>query len=70
MDKSRGKVKSVFNTYIDMISFVVVEEQEKRVSERINDFSEEEKAKFFKMASSPTIRLDLARSFAPSICGH
>jgi DNA replication licensing factor MCM4 len=70
VDKSRGKIKSVFNTYIDMISFVVVEEQEKRVSERINDFSEEEKAKFFKMASSPTIRLDLARSFAPSICGH
>ncbi len=32
VDKSRGKMKTIFNTYIDMISFNVVEEQEKRVS--------------------------------------
>lgn len=63
-------MRSIFNTYIDLISFNILEEKKFRIDSQKVPFSDEEKREFARMASQETIVTDLAHSFAPSIFGH
>lgn len=69
IDKIKCRNRSIFNTYIDLISFKVLEENKYRVDYKTL-FTDEEKKIFMKMAEKPTIIDDLVKSFAPSIFGH
>ncbi|CAM6006453.1 unnamed protein product [Sphagnum balticum] len=64
-------LKSVFNTYIDLISFRVLEDNRYRSElDQRSIFNDDEKREFNRMADRDTIIHDLVESFAPSIFGH
>lgn len=70
--KTRNNLKSVFNTYVDLISFRVLEDN--RYKAALGDgktvFNDDEKRIFSEMADRPSVIEDLVDSFAPSIYGH
>lgn len=72
MQKNKAAVKSVFNTYVDLISFKIVEDNRYKAANGIlaTNFTEEEKNEFYEIASKPTVIDDLINSFAPSIYGN
>lgn len=70
LQRVKANVKSVFNTYIDLISFRVLEENRFRSELNQQNFSDDDKNQFMKMAGKDTIIEDLVDSFAPSIFGH
>lgn len=70
--RNRNSLKAVFNTYIDLISFSVI--QEERYKNALGDkntvFSDDDKKMFLEIADQDTVVDDLVSSFAPSIYGH
>lgn len=70
--RNRNSLKAVFNTYIDLISFTVLEEDRYRavLGDKNTVFSDDEKRKFMEIANQDTVIEDLVHSFAPSIYGH
>lgn len=52
VQRGRQQVYTVFNTYIDMISFNLLEEKHHKISSFNIAFSDEEKQRFAKMAQS------------------
>lgn len=63
-------MRTIFNTYVDMISFSLVEEKYHKINSIKMTFSDDEKRRFRTMADSGDIWEKLAESFAPSIFGH
>ena len=73
LQKNQSIVFSIYNAYIDMISFNRVEEKTSKIMDEQESmilYSDEDKDLFHQMADSPTIIHDLIKSFAPSIYGH
>lgn len=70
IEKSRGSVKTVFNTYVDLISLSVLKENKLKSDDDKAVFSDEEKRLFNSMAEKESIIDDLAKSLAPSIFGN
>jgi DNA replication licensing factor MCM4 len=70
IQRNRTHLRTVFNTYVDMISFSILEEKHHKINSLNLSFSDKEKYMFQEMAASPTIWDDLANSFAPSIFEH
>jgi len=72
LKRNRNNLKSVFNTYIDLISFTLIEEDKFRsmLGDKNTVFSDEDKRKFAEIADQDTVIDDLVSSFAPSIYGH
>ena len=70
VQRIKTNVKSVFNTYIDLISFRVLEENRYRSEFAQQVFSDDDKNMFMKMANQENVINDLVNSFAPSIFGH
>ena len=72
VQRIKSEVKSVFNTYIDLISFRILEENRYRSEESAGKqkFSDDEKQEFMRMANRGNIINDLVDSFAPSIYGN
>ena len=70
--RNKNSLKAVFNTYVDLISYRVI--QEDRFQAGLGDksaiFSDDDRKRFMDMADSETIIDDLVSSFAPSIYGH
>ncbi len=62
--------RQIFKTYFDLISFEMIEEKSTRIKVNNNNFSDDQKKQFFRIASKPTVIEDLINSFAPSIYGH
>lgn len=72
IQRIKSNLKSVFNTYIDLISFRILEENRYRSEESAGKqkFSDDEKQEFMRMANRGNIINDLVDSFAPSIYGN
>ena len=70
VQRIKSNLKSVFNTYIDLISFRILEENRFKAEQGHAVFNDDEKNEFMRMASRETIISDLVNSFAPSIYGH
>lgn len=70
VQRIKTNVKSVFNTYIDLISFRILEENRFKSEHGQLYFNDDEKYEFDRMSRRDTIINDLVDSFAPSIYGH
>jgi DNA replication licensing factor MCM4 len=70
VQRNKNQVRTIFNTYIDMISFSLLEEKHHKINTINIAFSDDEKKRFRNTAESPVIWDLLANSFAPSIFGH
>lgn len=70
VQKGHKTYRQIFNTYFDLVSFEVLNDESKKIKRNNNTFTEEEKNYFFKMANSPKVIEELVDSFAPSIYGH
>ena len=70
VQRIRSNLKSVFNTYIDLISFRVLQENRYRSEFAPQVFSDTDKNMFSQMANEETVIDDLVKAFAPSIFGH
>lgn len=72
VQRIKSNVKSVFNTYTDLISFRILEENRFRADEVQGKqrFTDDEKKEFMRMAERHRVIDDLVNSFAPSIYGH
>jgi DNA replication licensing factor MCM4 len=70
VERGRSQLRTIFTTYIDMISFSLVEEKHHKINSSKMTFSDDEKRRFRSMADSGDIWEKLADSFAPSIFGH
>lgn len=72
VQKGRRTVRSVFNTYVDLISSKVIKDS--RFSNNMDQdkttFDDDQKRRFFEMAGEPGIVERLVSSFAPSIFGN
>jgi DNA replication licensing factor MCM4 len=72
VQRSRRTVRSIFNTYVDLISSKIIKDN--RFTNGIGvdkvTFNDDEKREFFEMASQPDIIDKLVHSFAPSIFGN
>ena len=76
VDNTFGGLRGVFNTYIDLISTVILKENENRITSN-TDFSDDQIRKFRNMAMrmdsdnfDMMIIPDLVNSFAPGIFGQ
>lgn len=65
-------MRSVFNTYVDLISSRVLEDNRYKVQSKASkeEFDDEERKSFFEAAKDPRIIDNLVNSFAPSIFGN
>jgi DNA replication licensing factor MCM4 len=70
IEKHRNQMRTVFSTYVDLISSSILEEKKGRIEDSEAVFTDQEKREFQLMAAKETIVDDLVRSFAPSIFGH
>lgn len=70
--RNRNNLKSVFNIYIDLISYSIIQEDRFKamVGDKASFFSDDEKTKFYEIANQETVIDDLVNSFAPSIYGN
>jgi DNA replication licensing factor MCM4 len=72
VQRARRAVKSVFNTYVDLISSKVLEDDRYKVQSKASksEFDDEERKSFFEASKHPQIIDRLVSSFAPSIFGN
>ena len=70
IERSRNQMRTIFSTYIDLISYDLLEEKKFKIDGYRVVFSDEEKREFNRMSEKDTIITDLTKSFAPSIFGH
>lgn len=70
IERSRNQMRTIFSTYIDLVSYDLLEEKKFKIDGYRVVFSDEEKQEFKRMAAIDTIISDLTKSFAPSIFGH
>ena len=72
LKRNKNALKSVFNTYVDLISFRVIQEDrfQAAMGDKTTLFSNSDKRKFMEIADENTVIDDLVSSFAPSIYGH
>ena len=72
VQRSKRAIRSVFNTYVDLISSNVVEDNRYKVNNSSSkaDYDDDDKRTFFEMARQPNIINQLVQSFAPSIFGN
>lgn len=70
VEKSYNQMKTVFSTYVDLVSSSLLEEKKGRIETDSTVFTDQEKREFHAMAAKPTVINDLIKSFAPSIFGH
>lgn len=72
MQRSRRTIRSIFNTYVDLISSKIIKDN--RYTNTIGDekiaFNDDQRREFFRMAQQPNIVDELVKSFAPSIFGN
>jgi DNA replication licensing factor MCM4 len=69
VDRYKGTLRTLFNTYLDLISFNPLNQQ--RLGQpRNTTFSDHEKLRFLQFADGPDVLNRLVSSFAPSIFGH
>lgn len=69
IDKSLGTVRTIFNTFLDLVSFSVLEENRFGVVKN-SGFTDSERTSFLKFATDENVINNLVKSFAPSIFGH
>ena len=72
VQRAKRVVRSVFNTYVDLISSKIIEDNRYKV-QNVNskeEFSDDERRSFFEVAKQPDIINKLVQSFAPSIFGN
>jgi DNA replicative helicase MCM subunit Mcm2 (Cdc46/Mcm family) len=72
VQRGRATLKSVFNTYIDLISCKILTDNRFKatLNNQFTIFNDDDKTEFTKMADKDTIINDLIASFAPSIFGQ
>ena len=72
VQRSRRTLKSVFNTYVDLITYNINQDNRYKVQAKAKSqsFDEEEKKAFYEAAQDPNIIEKLVGSFAPSIFGN
>jgi DNA replication licensing factor MCM4 len=70
IQNSRGQMRTVFTTYVDLVSSAVMEERRGRIQNSLTVFTDQEKREFLRMSSKEEVVEDLVHSFAPSIYGH
>ena len=70
VEKTHNQMRTVFSTYVDLVSSSVLEERKGRIEQENIVFTDQEKRDFMAMASKEDIVDELVRSFAPSIYGH
>lgn len=72
VQRVKSNVKSVFSTYVDLISYNILEENRFHTEEvhGKQKFSDAEKKEFERISHQPNVIDDLVNSFAPSIYGQ
>ena len=70
LDRYKGSLRTVFNTYIDVVSFNLLEESKFRVDQSYTTFSDWERKEFESFANDPECINNLVKSFSPSIYGQ
>ncbi len=72
VQKGKSAINSVFDLYVDLISYKVIEDNRMKavLGSNSTQFTEFEIDKFIEIASRENIIDDLVASFAPSIWGH
>jgi DNA replication licensing factor MCM4 len=70
IERNKNNLRTVFDTYIDLISFNLLEENKFRIEQSRSLFSDEDRRLFSQMADRDTVIADLIQSFSPSIFGQ
>lgn len=69
VDRYKGTLRTLFNVYLDLISFSQIDQQ-RQGKPQSTYFSDHEKLRYLRFADSPDPINRLVSSFAPSIFGH
>jgi DNA replication licensing factor MCM4 len=67
VSRNRRTLKSIYSTYIDVVSFVKVHKQSFTHEEEINELTEDIQEKIIQISQRPDLYELLVKSFAPSI---
>lgn len=68
--KNKSELATVYKTYLDMISYRIVDENRLKSSSSSNMIKDSDKEDCINMANEKDVVDKLVRSFAPSIHGH